>query len=719
MSDLKQQLTDTFIFETERILEQLEQSILACEQKNEYTQEYVNEIFRCTHTLKGSAAMMMYHDISKLAHSIEDLFFFIRDNEVHSLDVSLLSDLILESMDFVCHEVEKIKVGQEDLANSEELIEKFKNFLTGLKESKQIPQKSQSLPANETKSFTVEATDINREKVNFFDLCVQFEENSGMENIRSFQVQEYLSNISIEIKGKHADLLDESCMQDIQENGYTVCIVTPLNYEDVEGVLSGTPLIQNLFLREIEQEEYLLDARKVVFCDQDLENYAQEIDQKDVPKQEALTVEEVSVTKASDVPKLNAEETVSAHSQVSQKKTKEADVKNVLASTQNIISVKIEKLDLLMDLMGELVLSEAMVTHNPDLDGLVLNNFSKAARQHRKIVNELQDIVMSIRMVPILGVFQKMNRIVRDLNRKQGKNVLLKLVGEDTEVDKNIIEKISDPLMHMVRNAMDHGIESEDERKRAGKADRQMITLEAKNIGGDVIVSVRDNGRGLDKEKILNKAAQQGILTKNPSEMTEKEIYALILLAGFSTREEVTEYSGRGVGMDVVVNNIQEIGGSVTVDSKLNEGTVISLKIPLTLAIIGGMVVRVGNSKYTLPITGIKESFCPLKKAIIVDPNGNEMIEVRGECYPIVRLNQLYRITDGKEQLDEGILVMIESDQSQYGLFVDELIGEQQVVVKPLPDYINNFNMISGLAGCTILGDGSISLILDLGHLLQ
>jgi two-component system chemotaxis sensor kinase CheA len=371
-----------------------------------------------------------------------------------------------------------------------------------------------------------------------------------------------------------------------------------------------------------------------------------------------------------------------------------------------------------MDLVGEMVIAEAMVTQNPDLKGLQLDNFQKAARQFKKITTEIQDLVMSIRMVPLSSTFQKMHRIVRDMSKKLNKEIKLELIGEETEVDKNIIEHISDPLMHLVRNSIDHGIETIEEREASGKIRAGKVTLEAKNAGSDVLIIVKDDGKGLNKEKILKKARENDLLIKPESEMIDREIYNLIFLPGFSTKEAVSEFSGRGVGMDVVTKNLELVGGYVSVDSIEGKGTTITLKIPLTLAIIDGMNIRVGNSSYTIPITTIKESFKPKAKDLIRDPDGNEMIMVRGQCYPILRLHEYYNVKTKVTEFTEGIVIMVEHDDKTLCLFADMLLGQQQVVVKTLPSYIRNKRKIKGLAGCTLLGDGNISLILDIGGLV-
>ena len=373
-----------------------------------------------------------------------------------------------------------------------------------------------------------------------------------------------------------------------------------------------------------------------------------------------------------------------------------------------------------MDLIGELVISESVVLQNPDLKvpGLNLNSFNKAAAQMSKISTDLQNVIMSMRMVPLTNTFQKMNRIVFDVSRKLGKDIEFEMVGEQTEVDKNIIEHISDPLMHMVRNAVDHGIESKEERKEAGKTEKGKVVLSAKTEAGKVWISVEDNGKGLDREKLLAKARKQGLLDDNKpdSAYTDKEVYQFITLPGFSTKEQVTEYSGRGVGMDVVVQNIQSIGGTLEIDSNPGQGSIMSLKIPLTLAIVNGIVMETGNSSFVLETAVIKEFFSVTEDMMIHEPNGEEYVMIRGECFPVIRLGRWYDLKEEyQESVEKGMMLILEVEDKKVCLFVDRLIGEQEIVVKPIPSYIKK---VKGLSGCTQLGDGSIALILDPGGLI-
>jgi len=379
----------------------------------------------------------------------------------------------------------------------------------------------------------------------------------------------------------------------------------------------------------------------------------------------------------------------------------------------------VSKLDKLMNLVGELVIAESMVVENPDLKGMQLPSFQREAAQLHKIVDEIQELVMSMRLMPLATVFQRTNRIVRDMSRKLGKQVKLKITGEETEVDKNIIEHLSDPILHLVRNCVDHGIESREERIAAGKPEAGTISIEAYSAGSYVYIIVSDDGRGLDKQKILEKAMRNGLLKKSPESMTDKEIYNLIFLPGFSTSETVTEFSGRGVGMDVVMQSIGTIGGNVSVDSTPGQGTSIMMKIPLTVAIIDGMNVTVGDRLFTIPISNIRESFKPDLKNVFRDPDGREMVMVRGECYAIVRLHEIWGIETSVTELSDGILVMVEQEERRRCIFVDSLIGQQQVVVKSMPELIKRSKLAEGFAGCTLLGDGSISLIFDVSWLVS
>lgn len=382
-------------------------------------------------------------------------------------------------------------------------------------------------------------------------------------------------------------------------------------------------------------------------------------------------------------------------------------------ATGGSIRVDVEKLDTLMNLVGELILAETMVTHSEDLQGLELRHFTKAARDLNRITRALQDIAMSVRMVPIGATFQRMYRLVRDLSMKQGKRIDLVLLGEQTEIDKNLVERIGDPLVHMMRNAIDHGIEHPDVREAAGKSPSGTIHLEALHQSGEVWVVIRDDGKGLDREKIAAKAIERGLIDSD-SGMSDSEVFELIFAPGFSTADAVSDVSGRGVGMDVVRRNIEEVSGHVEVKSVMGEGTTVTLKIPLTLAIIDGMLVESNSQIYILPLLAIKESLQGDPSLVSHLPDGGEVVNIRGQIIPLLRMRSVFDPRAERLAVKDGILVVCHHGGRAMCLLVDGLLGQRQTVIKGLPEYLGSH---AGFSGCSILSNGDISLIIDLGHL--
>ena len=658
-------MLDMFIFETSQLLEQLEECILSSEKTSSYTESSINEIFRIMHTIKGSSAMMLFNNISTLAHSIEDLFYYIREAKPEIVDTSSLSDLVLEGIDFIKVEVEKIKNGNDLDGDPSGLINSIQEFLSDLKQKNNydLPVKSDEKTDTEKQQFYIKRDKLKEKDYNnTFKAIIYFEDDCEMFDIHAFTVLHNLKDIAHVILHIPEDIIDNENAEDaIKTNGFKIYLKTDYTNEDTYDFLMKIVSVKDVELVQLDED----DEELIQLIDN--QNQDQDIEQDNV-KVPVIVQENDKVE--------------------SENKNKDT---HVSSTQQSFISVNVAKLDKLMDLVGEMVIAEAMVIQNPDIQGLELENFHKASRQLSKITDEIQDIVMSIRMVPLSTTFHKMHRIVRDMSKKLGKEVQLIIAGEDTEVDKNVIEHISDPLMHLVRNAIDHGIEDAEERLNKGKPKTGTINLEAGNEGSDVVITVRDDGKGLNKEKILKKARENNMLFKNEADMTDKEIFNLILLPGFSTKDKITEYSGRGVGMDVVVRNIEAVGGSISIDSVPDAGTTVTLRIPLTLAIIDGMNLRVGKSCFTFPTISIKESFRTAKRDIIKDPDGNEMIMVRGQCYPILRLHEILKVKTDITELTDGIVIMVEQNGKYFCLFADELLGQQQVVVKAMPEYIRRF----------------------------
>ena len=382
------------------------------------------------------------------------------------------------------------------------------------------------------------------------------------------------------------------------------------------------------------------------------------------------------------------------------------------------IKVDIEKLDEMVNLVGELVIAQTLV-RGRNLSGEngtgKDSSFEKDIGQLGKITKEIQDRIMSLRMVPLQPVFQKMTRVVRDVARKRNKKVRLVLSGEDIEVDKTVSELIGDPLVHIIRNSVDHGVESPAVRRRWGKEETGEVQLSAYHEGGSIIISISDDGMGLNRERILKKAVERGLVEAGAS-LSDAQVYQIIMQPGFSTAEVITDISGRGVGLDVVTKNIEKINGKVEVSSSEGKGSTFIIKLPLTLAIIDGMVVRVGRESYILPTLSIVHSFRPKREQLSTVAGRGELVNNRGTLMPLVRLHRLYDTPPASPDPTEGLTVIVESDGRMFALLVDDLIGQQQIVIKSLGPY---FAKVKGLAGATILGDGRVSLILDIGGVFK
>lgn len=692
-SGMDSSILDTYLYEENNLLDQLDEMLVADEKNGDFSTDDVNEIFRIMHTIKGSSAMMEFNSISTIAHHIEDVFFYIRDKGIETLDPEHkkeLFNLMFRSEDYLRSEIEKVEQGvplSTDIDAFSNEINSFLKKISGAAPAQ--PEASQAAPAASAPAASGAAASApaapaslpdDKDAACFFHVFL--EEGVGMENLRAYMIVNAVKECDVNFRFYPSDMeTDQDTSQTIAENGFFLAFDSSEDASKAEGILKTQNHIRSYELVNVSKAAPPAKAEE----------------------------KKASVSKP----------TAPAPASTDTAAGKAAPMLSHAPVKQNLISVNLMKLDSLMDIVGEIVITESMVTSSPELNLLPRDNrdnFMKSARQLRKLTNDLQDIAMSLRMVPISGVFQKMNRIVRDMKQSLGKDVRLTIVGEDTEVDKTIVDNIQDPIMHIVRNSMDHGIEeTAQERIAAGKDPQGEIVLSASHTSSEVVISVKDDGYGMDPQKILEKARSKNMLTKPDSEYSQKEILGLIMLPGFSTNTEVTEYSGRGVGMDVVKKNVESLGGIVSVSSTYGEGTTISMKIPLTLAIVDGMKVTVGDSIFTIPIANIRQSFKVKADQVIKDEYGNEMVERVDHFYPIVRLHSFYHLPTEVTQMEDGILLWVEANDRSYCLFVDDLIGEQQVVVKPLPAFLSEFNLKDhGITGCTIMGDGNISIILDI-----
>lgn len=703
-------MLDMYLYENGQLLEKLEELVLENKDEESFDENSINEIFRIMHTIKGSSGVMMYDNIMKVSHKLEDIFYFLRENIGVDEHHDQLIDIIFQVLDFINGEMDKIREGNDPDGDNSSLISIMSSFLSTLKgengNSGADASQAKNEPAAKTDNvgssiglgpnqFYIAPQASSNKKC--FRIKITYHEDTQMSNLRAYSAVYSLKEFTEDVQFKPEDVLtNEDSSKVILEDGFMMLVRGDFTDVKLRELIDTSAEILTIDVTECTNEEFMHG-----FSDTSQLNNENSQDEQDSSKAEPQPGDYVIQKEAGKAKQITKT-----------KKKKE--------HKQSFMSVSIEKMNYLMNLMGEMVIAESVVLQNPDLQipNLDLSNFQKAAAQLSKITTEMQELIMSMRMMPLTNTFQKMNRTVFDISRKLGKDIEFEMIGDTTEVDKNIIENISDPLMHLVRNAVDHGIETNEERLEAFKLDKGKITLEAKNEGGKVWISVKDNGKGLSRNKLYKKAWEKGILPDNrvESEYTDKEIFQFITYPGFSTKEKVTEYSGRGVGMDVVVKNIQKIGGVLDIDSLEGCGTTMTMKIPLTMAIIDGIVMRNGNTKFVMETSAIKEFIRVTEDKLIHEPNGEEYVMIRGECYPILRLSQKYDLEDAVTNIEDGVMLLLEYEGTSLCVLIDELIGTQEIVVKPIPPYVKK---VHGISGCTQLGDGSIALILDVSGLMQ
>ncbi len=703
-------MLDMYLLENGQLLEKLQETVLEQKDAEGFDEDAINEIFRTMHTIKGSSGIMMFDNITKISHKLEDIFYYLRESKPDNVPHLELVSYVLDVADFITAEMDKIREGNDTDGDPSELIETLDVFLKQIKHEITKDDKKELPPENvyvQPEQFYIAPVASNASR--FYQIIITYREDTQMSNIRAYTVVYALKEIAEDMIYYPEDIVSNEASADvILEHGFRMLLQAQASKEEIEKLMD-TSGVDKIDIREVTAEEFLnSDFLKPIEID--LDSSVEEIEAK-----QQATDEKKEAAPAKDIAPgdyvIQSKEPGKAKQLNKNKPAK--------APKQSFISVNVEKMDQLMDLIGELVIAEAVVLQNPDLKvpGLELPNFQKAARQLTKISTDLQDVIMSMRMMPLTATFQKMNRIVFDASRKLGKEIELEVIGENTEVDKNIIEHISDPLMHMIRNSVDHGIEMPEERAAAGKPEKGKVTLSAKNEGGKVWITVQDDGGGMNRDKILKKAKKNGLLGgKNPESLTDKEVYQFITYPGFSTNEKVTEFSGRGVGMDVVVKNIQTVGGVLDIDSVYGSGTTMTMKIPLTLAIIDGIVIETEKSFFVVETSMIREFVSVQEGMMIHEPDGEEYVMIRGECYPVIRLGEFFGLTEERVDKERGMLIILELEEKTICLLVDALHGEQEIVVKPIPSYVKK---VQGLSGCTQLGDGSIALILDPAGLIS
>lgn len=704
-------MLDIYLYENEQLLEQLQEMVLEQKDADCFDEDSINEIFRTMHTIKGSSGIMMFDNITAVSHKLEDIFYFLRESHPEHVPHIKLVEHVLEVADFISGEMDKIRNGNTPDGDPEGMLKELNSFLETIKNG--AGEDAADVPENvheEPKQFYIApvATDASR----FYKIDITFSPDTVMANIHAYKIVYALKEIAEDLLYYPEDIIsDEGSGDRILKEGFKLLLQAQCTEQELRDLIGIGYDIKQVDIYECKADEFLQGFDFGDATEPPQINLGTPVEAEKEPKEEGQSEDSEKSEKPAKPQIAPGDFVIQSKEPGKHKKLAKDRHKNEKAA---FISVNVNKMDQLMDLIGELVISESVVLQNPDLKvpGLNLANFNKAAAQMSKISTDLQNVIMSMRMVPLTNLFQKMNRIVFDVSRKLGKDIEFVMVGEHTEVDKNIIENISDPLMHLVRNAVDHGIESNEERAESGKKEKGCVTLSAKTEAGKVWISVADNGAGLNREKILAKARKQKLLDENKadSDYSDREVFQFITLPGFSTNEQVTEYSGRGVGMDVVIQNIQAIGGTLEIESMEGIGTTMTLKIPLTLAIIDGIVMETEDSFFVVETGVVKEFVSVRENMMIHEPNGDEYIMIRGECYPVLRLEEWYGLKREAKSVEDGMMLIFEVEDKTVCLFVDRLLGKQEIVVKPIPSYIKK---VKGLSGCTQLGDGSIALILD------
>lgn len=662
-----------FLSEVLDHLEESESNILSIEDETcDY--EVINAIFRSIHSIKGSAGFLGLTDMQRLSHELEALLDKARKGEItitqEIIDISLNAiDALRKLRDNLAIRVNRElgKITDSDTSSKEQPIDiqPFIDRITSMLNEVEGTELTKAACALQEKTILNPKSKIdNTGQADDFWLI----ENSTPSKEGSLG----------EILLNEGTITQEQLDKALEEGNKKIGEIL------IEDGVTTTEAIEKALKEQKPIGEIL--AEKGEITEQQL---------KEVLKQQGKKIGERLV-------EIGATTTENIDSAL---QTQQAQRNMKLQS--RTVKVDTDKLDNLFDLVGELVIANTLICG--EMESINNNGTSKNLSHLTKITKDIQVQVMSMRMVSLKQTFQKMSRLVRDVSQRSGKKVKFTISGEETELDKNVIEEIADPLVHILRNSVDHGIEPEDERITKGKPKEGSVKLSAFHRGGNIFIEIKDDGKGLQKDKILKKAIERG-LVNNQSSLTDNQIYNLIFSPGLSTADKVTNISGRGVGMDVVKKNIEKLRGKVDVTSQEGTGSTFTIKLPLTLAIIDGIVVNVGETKYIIPTVSIEESLQPKKEEVSTVNNQGEVVNIRGNLLSLVRLHKLYNISTTKTVPWESIVVVVEGAEGKYGVLVDGLLGQQQVVIKSLGDRFKN---VKGISGSAILGDGKVGLILD------
>lgn len=691
--DLNQYL-EVFIEESKEHLQTVNSSLLELE-KNPSNMDIVSEIFRAAHTLKGMSATMGYQDLANLTHKMENVLDAVRNHKVE-VDSSML-DIVFDAVDDLEAMVTDIASGGDGKRNVDIVVEKLNRIENGEKPADvQNSETMQETAATVTKdpSHSGEVTDLDEFEITVlqessdrgfenFHITVELRADCLLKAARVYMVFEVLEQIGEVIKSSPpVDQLEEENF----ESAFHVLIVSKESAEE----------IKNRVMKVSEVE----DVSATIFSVQDYK-------QKQFEEQDHSIAEE-------EEKKRNVAPVELTESKPSTEET-EVATKTKAPSQNKTIRVNIERLDVLMNLFEELVIDRGRLEQiSSDLDH---SELQETVERMSRISGDLQNIILNMRMVPVEQVFNRFPRMVRQLARDLHKQVNLEITGAETELDRTVIDEIGDPLVHLIRNALDHGIEGPEDRRKKGKPEEGTLHLKAYHSGNHVFIEISDDGGGINRDKVLKKAIENEVIGSDQADgLTDQQVFELIMASGFSTADTISDVSGRGVGLDVVKNTIESLGGNITIDSKLHEGSIFSIQLPLTLSIISVMLVEVEDEKYAIPLSSIIETAI-VKKENIMNAHNKKVMDFRGKVVPLVFLNSIFEVPfDQQEEDNYYSIVIVRKGDKLAGLVVDSFIGQQEVVLKSLGNYLSS---VFAISGATILGDGQVALIVDSNALIK
>ncbi|WP_368659219.1 chemotaxis protein CheW [Metabacillus halosaccharovorans] len=669
------QYLEVFIEESKEHLQSCNEKLLELE-KNPTDLSIVNEIFRSAHTLKGMSATMGYEDLANLTHQMENVLDAIR-NEKLTVTAEIL-DVVFASVDDLEEMVFSIAEGgdgKKDVSKVVEMLKQIENGETVTADTNTALAAQHLMQSIGTYDDYENAVIQQSKEQGFspYELTITLRTDCLLKAARVFMVFEILEQAGEVIKSvPSVELLEEEKF----DHEFTVALVTKESSEDLKNKVMKVSEIEDVIVRQID------------------------LDHVSAAESEISTGEQHETPEKQEV-QLVKEEVKTA-------------TKQVAATSSKTIRVNIERLDILMNLFEELVIDRGRLEQiSRDLNNSELN---ETVERMSRISGDLQNIILNMRMVPVETVFNRFPRMIRQLAKDLNKKIHLDIVGAETELDRTVIDEIGDPLVHLLRNAIDHGIEMPEERVRNGKSEEGHVVLSAYHSGNHVFIEIEDDGAGINRERVLKKALDRGVVTEQlAATLTDKQVYELIFSSGFSTADKISDISGRGVGLDVVKSTIESLGGTVSVDAKEGKGSLFSIQLPLTLSIISVMLVELSNEKYAIPLSSIIET-AVIKKEDILQAHNQKVIDFRGKIVPLVFLSEIFEVPCANEDEDFVSLIIVRKGEKMAALVVDSFIGQQEIVLKSLGNYLNS---VFAISGATILGDGQVALIVDCNALIK